>query len=160
MLFRSPSHALPPNPSHLIDPLNSNPTPPQTYQAHQAARAFPPPPPGSQPPPPPGPFFAPGPGAPTATISSAPVLRDLKAEAVAFVPAAIRRKQAAAPVASAMQINAAPTAGGEGEQPREARASLMGALRGVGIGEDETGKKVDKGKEDYQRFQREMQGFL
>lgn len=42
---------------------------------------------------------------------------------------------------------------------------MMGALKGVGIGPVQPGTERQegpkgKGKEDYERFQREMEGFL
>lgn len=102
---------------------------------------------------------------PAATISAPPQLRDLKAEAVAFLPSTVRRrKPPVAPGAATLgAINAAPTSEEVGEV-RE-RASLMGALKGVGIGPVQPGTERQegpkgKGKEDYERFQREMEGFL
>jgi hypothetical protein len=84
------------NPSSIQDPLSS--APHQTFQAHRASQLFPPP--LSQPTPvaiPGGPSL---PSKPTAaaqmaaaTVEGAPELRDLKREATAFVPTAVKRKK-------------------------------------------------------------------
>lgn len=68
------------------------------------------------------------------------------------------------------EIDAARGEEGEGGGETEGRASLLGALRGVGVGveggkkEEGKGKKEggagNLGKEEYERFQREMKGFL
>ncbi|KAI5474994.1 proline-rich family protein [Pseudohyphozyma bogoriensis] len=174
-------HQLPQRPMQYIaaDPLANDLPPKPTYQAYHSGMVQHevPLPPGAAPPPPPPPPgssastsaaaspFLPFPNAiassSSASISAAPQLRDLKAEATAFVPTAMRRKKPAASASSVPKINAAPggaapTAGGE-------RANLMSALSGVGIGAVPPGppeKKKDGGKEDYERFQREMKGFL
>lgn len=77
----------------------------------------------------------------------------------------MRKKKAAAPpptVAQASGLGAIDAAKGGAEGVGGERASLMGALKGVGIGGGGDGKekKVDKGKEDYERFEREMADFL
>lgn len=93
------------NLSSIQDPLSS--VPHQTFQAHRASQIFPPPPP----PPPPSqptpakiatipnhPSLPPKPTSAAqmaaATIEGAPELRDLKKEATAFVPTAVKRKRA------------------------------------------------------------------
>lgn len=186
----------------MHDPLALDGQPQQTYQAYRQGQAtqvgLPQPfplPPGAVPPPPPstgaagapgvaavtgpsvpaGVFVAPrGAGAGT-TISAAPVLRDLKKEATAFVPSNMRRKlkaqQATTAAAGLVSVNAAPRAvaaagAGAGEEVREERASLMGALKGVGIGAGlapaKGGGKAGggAGAEDYARFEEEMKDFL
>lgn len=173
----------PGGPSQIQDPLSD--APQQTYQAMQHARQFGAPavhPPGSAPPPPPPPIATAGPfisaggasaaGA-NATISAAPVLRDLKAEATAFLPTHLRKKRAAAQAAAA----AAPAAVaglGKIDATRGAdtstsnRPSLMGALKDKGIGDSTvnadtappTKKKESRGAADYAQFELDMQEFL
>jgi hypothetical protein len=114
-----------------------------------------------------------------ATISAAPVLRDLRKEATAFVPRGVKRKAAAAPGAAAgVRVNAAPGAGevdADGDELRSKREDgpgLLGVLQGVfgetgtsagtgtGIrqntmgGQHSTGGvgKGGSGDDDYQRF--------
>lgn len=136
--------------THMSDPLNLDGGPNRAYQQQQPGRHFgpvQPQPPPLLPPPPaagPSPFFA-VPGAPpstaiassssalaaptasslsssgSATISAAPQLRDLKKEATAFVPLAMRKKlkaqQATLAKAGLTSINAArgsSSAGGGG----------------------------------------------
>ncbi|GAA5921598.1 hypothetical protein JCM3775_003123 [Rhodotorula graminis] len=117
-----------------------------------------------------------------ATISAAPVLRDLKKEATAFVPAAMRRKMAQhkATLARAglTSVDAARGAGegareregGEGEGAGEKKKSLVEEMRDRGIGVGAPGAaaggqeavkgKTDRGKEDYERFRAEMGDLL
>lgn len=102
---------------------------------------------------------------PSATISAEPQLRDLKKEATIFLPSAMRKRKREVEVMKGIgSINAAPTSGsgdaGDDEGPRE-RASLMGALQGVGIGPVQpTAPSGGQGKEDYERFKKEMGTFL
>lgn len=127
-----------------------------------------------------GVFVAPRGAAAGATISAAPVLRDLKKEATAFVPSNMRKKlkaqQATAAAAGLVSVNAAPKAagaaggeGGDGEARKE-RASLLGALKGVGIGgklpppkggaQGQGAAAAAAGTDDYARFEEEMKDFL
>ncbi|GAA5858568.1 hypothetical protein JCM8547_007363 [Rhodosporidiobolus lusitaniae] len=203
---RNPSSlpARPPPPTaHRLDPLNAdkNASPHRAFQ--QGAPPSNPrdaPPPGaviSAAPSPPGPSpFLPIPGASSAattsggggaggaTISAAPQLRDLKKEATAFVPSAMRRKMAQqkqqlAKVGLAA-VNAAPSSSGgggageggeEGGQGGERKKSLMEQMRERGIGGAGAGgalppsvagvqKKTEGGDEDYKRFEDEMKEFL
>ncbi|KAK4047542.1 hypothetical protein OIV83_005329 [Microbotryomycetes sp. JL201] len=204
-------HGLPPRPppGAIQDPLSDEPH--KTFQGHQHERwnqrqqqqdpSMAAPPSSAPPPPPPpppsslssvstGPFAPVGASAPGATISAAPVLRDLKAEATAFVPTHLKKKKASAAAAAATTTTAATSGasnyglskidatGGLSNQESErdsasvgSRPSLMGALKQAGIGgqgDDNNGsrtellgaKKRDKGKEDYERFEREMAEFL
>lgn len=123
-------------------------------------------------------------GSSAATISAAPQLRDLKKEATAFVPAAMRRKMAQqkATLAKAglTSVDAARGAGGAGgageteggekkkslvEEMRERGigvAGVVGGGAGAGVAQQnrEGGAKTDQGKEDYERFRAEMGEFL
>ena len=104
----------------------------------------------------------------SATITAAPQLRDLKAEATAFVPAALKRKrpgqQASAVKAAGIgSINAAPADDGEASSaPVEARSSLLGALKGAGVASEDGEQAYKKsktgapGQQDYERF---LEGF-
>jgi hypothetical protein len=112
-----------------------------------------------------------------ATISAAPVLRDLRKEATAFVPRGVKRKAAAAPGAAAgVRVNAAPGAGevdADGDELRSKREDgpgLLGVLQGVfgegtgagtgtGIRQNTKGGQLSagvgkggSGDDDYQRF--------
>lgn len=70
-----------------------------------------------------------------------------------------KKKPTPASAASAIGvINAAPNADG-GSGGGEERASLKDALKGVGIGKVEM-KRRDKGREDYELFEKSMSGFL
>ncbi|KAM0755066.1 hypothetical protein T439DRAFT_322123 [Meredithblackwellia eburnea MCA 4105] len=168
-------HALPPRPpTTLIDPLQEQPV--QPFQARHVGPSLPPQTSVSQPPvsasqtsagpvQSAGPFLSVGTGSHSgATISSAPVLRDLKKEATAFVPSNIRRKQAAAAASKVPMVNAAPGTGNSGSSSTlSEKKDLMGMMREKGIaGTDASTKEVkrDGGKEDYERFQREMADFL
>ncbi|GAA5858541.1 hypothetical protein JCM1840_001249 [Sporobolomyces johnsonii] len=191
-----PARPAPPS-QHMSDPLALDGAGPQ--KAFQQGRgpigpAFPPPPPASSPATvsaAPSPFLPLGgpstASASAATISAAPVLRDLKKEATAFLPSAMRKKQAQKAAQHAKvglgRIDAARGAsdagGDEGE--RERKPSLMEAMKGRGIGVGapaamgmppgqvlpppssaarEGGKKNDQGMEDYRKFEEEMKDFL
>ena len=98
---------------------------------------------------------------PGATIAAAPQLRDLKAEAVAFVPTIIKRRKAA-PIIGAgtlSVINAAPTQTSEEGEGKIERVSLLSALKSDGV-VGETVVKRTKGKEDYERFLNDMGDLL
>ncbi|GAA5966298.1 hypothetical protein JCM21900_000989 [Sporobolomyces salmonicolor] len=191
-----PARPAPPS-QHMSDPLALDGAGPQ--KAFQQGRgpigpSFPPPPPASfsaNISAAPSPFLPLGgpsaSSASTATISAAPVLRDLKKEATAFLPSAMRKKQAQKAAQHAKvglgRIDAArgaSDAGGE-EGERERKPSLMEAMKGRGIGVGgpaapgmpqgqvlpppssaarEGGKKNDQGIEDYKRFEEEMKDFL
>ncbi|GAA5870432.1 hypothetical protein JCM3774_002726 [Rhodotorula dairenensis] len=213
---RFPARPPPPPGTHLIDPLNAYGDPPRVGGAQMGpGQGFGPvPPPGGvQPPPPPqagpsgpSPFFAvPGaqpavvaaaPAASTssaghagATISAAPQLRDLKKEATAFVPLAMRKKmkqqQATLAKAGLSSINAArganaggsnggdvdgPAAegggGGAGAPPRkrtlmdEMRDRGIGSASGVNAGAASTAGRDDVEVDDYERFRAEMADLL
>jgi hypothetical protein len=111
----------------------------------------------------------------SATVSAAPQLRDLKKEATAFVPTALKRKKGTGPGAHA--INAAPPSrpleGGQGEHgengeeqedvPQPERTSLLGTLRGAGVlggGNEEEEREMKRVKKhvdgDYERFLKEV----
>ncbi|GAA5924102.1 hypothetical protein JCM10213_004493 [Rhodosporidiobolus nylandii] len=180
--------ARPPPPSgHMSDPLQADGSGPQ--RAFQQGRPVPAGPvfPAEavaaaatvSAPPAPSPFL-PIPGAVSAaagaaTISAAPQLRDLKAEATAFVPAAMRKKMAKEKAQLAKvglsAVNAAPSsagAAGSGEEAgTEKKQSLLESMRERGIGAlppgmvrppPQPGKKA--GDEDYKRFEEEMKDFL
>lgn len=163
---------LPPRPQTTTqDPLSDSVAKP-TFQAFQANRSNPLPPSSLPPPPPTSESSASGipslhSRAPAnAIISAAPQLRDLKAEATAFLPSHMRKKRpnpsagTGGAAAKLGRIDAAPRK--EGEEKGEGRASLMGALIGVGIGPvmPSAAEKGGQGKEDYERFKREMGEFL
>lgn len=102
-----------------------------------------------------------------ATITSAPNLRNLKAEAVAFVPTAVKRKKAVVALtagAALGRIDAAPSREivGESGEERVERANLLGSLKAVGVtgGASTPGSKGGQGKEDYERFLKDMKGVL
>jgi len=92
------------NPSSKQDPLSS--VPHQTFQAHRASQLFPSPPADSPKALPTHPSLPPKPTAASqmvaATIEAAPELRDLKREATAFVPAAVKRRKLVAASGSAV----------------------------------------------------------
>jgi hypothetical protein len=104
----------------------------------------------------------------TAEISAAPVMRDLRKEAVAFVPRGVKRKQAKVESAGVELINAAPGQGvvdEDGDEVRKKRmeeggGGLMGKLKGVlgssGMGKEKEEKVMGKGgsagDDDYQDF--------
>lgn len=108
-----------------------------------------------------------------ATIVAEPELRDLKKEATAFVPAAMRKKKAAAAAGVALsgsgvgKLNAAPDADGEAVDVL-ARPNLMNVLVAAGVGESPApkagGANKAKGKgpakDDYAQFVEEMGDIL
>ncbi|GAA5892935.1 hypothetical protein JCM8208_004129 [Rhodotorula glutinis] len=188
----------PPAAAHMSDPLGApGAAPHRAFQQGRAPSSIGPvqpdasspslgAPPPAAPPAAPSPFLSlPGAGsgaaassgaAAGATISAAPVLRDLKKEATAFVPAAMRRKMAQhkATLARAglTSVDAARGAGageggGEGEGAGEKKKSLVEEMRerGIGVGAGAGGaeaarRKPDQGKEDYERFRAEMGDLL
>lgn len=99
--YNLPLSPLPPpiprqqNPSSVQDPLSS--LPHQTFQAHRASQLFPPPSQPSSASIPSHPSLPPKPTTAAqmaaATIEGAPELRDLKKEATAFIPTAVKRKK-------------------------------------------------------------------
>lgn len=107
----------------------------------------------------------------SATISAEPELRDLKKEAIAFVPPSLKRKKASA-LAATSRVNAAPSVSRDGSESREspaaARPDLVSALRdqfgapppppppGTGSSEGPAAKN----KDDYQNFLEEMGDIL
>ena len=133
-------------PNMVQDPLSDSPT--QTYQAYQIGKHELPPKPISS-----SAVISSAPSAPSSaeangsslpvkprpdpeagTISAAPVLRDLRKEATAFVPRGVKRKK---PVGG-VTVNAAPGSGDvdeDGDSVRVKRAEqgggLMGKLKGV-----------------------------
>ncbi|GAA5887438.1 hypothetical protein JCM6882_002529 [Rhodosporidiobolus microsporus] len=179
----------PPPTGHMVDPLNADKGPQRAFQQGRQAQAQAGPPPGAvitaaPTPAAPSPFMAiPGAtaassaaaaaGGAGATISAAPQLRDLKKEATAFVPMAMRRKMAQQKAQLAKvglaAVNAAPSAaGGEGEGAGgggERKKTLMEEMRerGIGVGAATAGRAEEKkkqGDEDYRRFEEEMSEFL
>lgn len=148
--YRPPApHNRPPN---IQDPLSDAPT--QTYQGYRMAKHELPPKPGilSETGPKPS---SPAPPVGNATISAEPQLRDLRKEAVAFVPRGVKRKKVST---GGVAINAAPGAGEideDGDEVRPKRmdgGGLIGKLNGV-LGEFEREeKKTGAGDDDYQKF--------
>ena len=125
----------------------------------------------------PAPPSAPGPppARPPTVISAAPVMRDLKKEATAFVPTALRKKQAAQRAMAAkgglpVAVNAAPGAGAavaatsspgggseaqDGAEELEARVGLMDTLK------PHFGTKVGpESNDDYRNFLGELDDLL
>lgn len=184
--------ARPPPPGlHMQDPLSEG-GPNRAFQQGRAigpvqpAQSASPPPGQAAPAPPPGPspFFNLAPAGSSsgaaaassgATISAAPQLRDLRKEATAFVPSAMRKKlaqqKARLDKAGLTSIDAARGAGGndgqeaEGDgEPVERKKTLMEEMRerGIGVGAQAktAGSKADTGMDDYARFQQEMKDFL
>lgn len=99
------------------------------------------------------------------TISSEPKLRDLKAEAIAFVPTHVKRKKVAKMVGagSIATVNAAKAVEGEREEgEKEEKVSLMDSLRAAGVGKasGSGAGRGGEGKEDYNRFLKEMGDIL
>jgi len=148
---------------------------PQHYRMPHPVSFVPPPPSsmvsGTSPAPAPGP----PPARPPTVITSAPVLRDLKKEATAFVPTALRKKQAAQKAKAAKgglpsAVNAAPKAEydsvsqtprspgeleGEEDERLEEKVDLMSSLK------PHFGKKVSaNGSEDYKKFLKEVDDLL
>jgi hypothetical protein len=96
----------------------------------------------------------------SATISAEPELRDLKKEATAFVPAALRKKKAAP---GGSKINAAPSVGIDGDdegndEPALVRPDLLGALKE----HFPTPKKPEppKKKDEYAKFLEDVSDLL
>ncbi|ORY33948.1 WW domain binding protein 11-domain-containing protein [Naematelia encephala] len=167
--FRPPSHRPPRPPPNVQDPLSDAPT--QTYQGYRAAKhdlpvrpsagsstATAESPASSSLPAKPAPSAA---SLASATISAAPVLRDLRKEATAFVPRGVKRK-AARPTPGGVSVNAAPGRGevdedGDERLPgKENGGGLLGKLQGV-IGDLRDSGREKEGKagaadDDYQRF--------
>jgi hypothetical protein len=158
-------------PPTIQDPLSDAPT--QTYQGHRLAKhdlpARPPTDPANGSNTNANAIASLPVGPATGEISAAPVMRDLRKEAVAFVPRGVKRKKAgqSGVVGS---INAAPGGGEIDEDGDEVRKSgvevgggLMGKLKGVlatsGVGAA-AGKgdvvksrtAVGGGDDDYQEF--------
>lgn len=149
--------------SSMQDPLAS--VPHSTYQAHQANRPSLPPHPSL----PEKPVAA---IAAAATISAEPQLRDLKKEATAFVPTALKRKRPAAPGAASAKINAAPALTDEQDatEPTLVRPDLLTALRdqfgAPPVAKADISKNVPpsssppKKGDDYNKFLEEMDDIL
>ncbi|WVW83969.1 hypothetical protein I302_105992 [Kwoniella bestiolae CBS 10118] len=148
-------------PPMVQDPLSDAPT--QTYQGHRIAQHALParPPSGTNPSTTPAPSGETVPAAPTAPagtgeISAAPVLRDLRKEATAFVPRGVKKRKTAP---GGGIINAAPGAGEideEGDERKRAvvvNSGLMGKLKGV-LGDQPRPQASGSGGEDdeYKRF--------
>ncbi|KAG5716469.1 Protein saf1 [Termitomyces sp. T112] len=103
----------------------------------------------------------------SATVSAEPQLRDLKKEATAFVPTALKRRKPGVS-ASSSRVNAAP--GMEGDSNQEpvgpARPDLLSTLQSkFGLAPPpapsvSTVKKVEKKKDDYDKFMEEMSDIL
>ncbi|GLB35772.1 putative WW domain binding protein 11 [Lyophyllum shimeji] len=184
-----PSQSLPPPPpgffprgsqsaSSMQDPLSS--IPHKTFQAHHNDRPLAPPHPSL--PPKPAQAVVPLPStlpakptvgqpvtahaAAAATISAEPQLRDLKKEATAFVPTALKRKKPGAS-ASSSKVNAAP--GVEEDDNQEpvgpARPDLLSALKdqfgpAPSATPSNAQKKGEKRKDDYEKFMEEMGDIL
>ena len=111
---------------------------------------------------------SPPPPSASAVISAEPELRDLKKEATAFVPAALKRKKA-----GGSKVNAAPTVGpaddsGEIESAPAARPDLLSTLQDkLGAPPAKRPKVEAKGTEaqgkpqdDYDKFLSEMSDIL
>lgn len=99
---------------------------------------------------------------PGATIGAAPQLRDLKAEAVAFVPTIIKRRKAPVVIGAGTlsAINAAPEQAREEGEDKVERVSLLSALKSNGIVGETALPSRNKGKEDYDRFLSDMGDLL
>ena len=173
-----PKHHVPVRPPPSIqDPLSDAPT--QTFQGHRMQHALPARPPPTGPssttatvaaaatttaPPKPSTEASSKPADySTGAISAAPVMRDLRKEATAFVPRGVKRKQAAAP--GGVSVNAAPGAGevdedgDERKSKRQDEGGLMGRLKGMfgdmptaGSGSAPGAKKGGEGDDEYQKF--------
>ena len=147
--------------SSMQDPLAS--VPHSTYQAHQANRLSLPPHPSL----PEKPVAA---IAAAATVSAEPQLRDLKKEATAFVPTALKRKRPTAPGASSAKINAAPALTDEQHaiEPTLVRPDLLSTLRdqfgAPPVAKADASKNVPlsppKKHDDYNKFLEEMDDIL
>ena len=145
----------------MQDPLAS--VPHSTYQAHKANRPSLPPHPSL----PEKPVAA---IAAAATVSAEPQLRDLKKEATAFVPTALKRKRPTAPGASSAKINAAPALTDEQHaiEPTLVRPDLLSTLRdqfgAPPVAKADASKNVPlsppKKHDDYNKFLEEMDDIL
>ncbi|KAG6842420.1 hypothetical protein C0991_007550 [Blastosporella zonata] len=159
--------------SAMQDPLSS--IPHQTFQAHHGRPTVP-----AHPSLPHNPTRAPHTTLPSkpsadktaelvaATVFAQPQLRDFRKEATAFVPAALKRKKPGAS-ASSSRVNAAP--GMEEDDNQEpagpARPDLLSTLKShFGptppslLPTGPTTKKIEKKKDDYEKFMEEMGGIL
>ncbi|PWN35777.1 uncharacterized protein FA14DRAFT_160787 [Meira miltonrushii] len=105
----------------------------------------------------------PPPGKPTTVISAEPVLRDLKKESTAFVPTAIRKKQAAEKAKAAKgglpgSVNAAPGAIRD-RGTEEERSELITSLQSQ-IEQRAGSNNKEDGQDDYQKFLGNVQDLL
>ncbi|KAF8323773.1 hypothetical protein DL93DRAFT_2151081 [Clavulina sp. PMI_390] len=151
----------------LQDPLSD--APQLSYQGHRAMRqgvpttgnpsTLPPPPAGLPPRPsvPGAPVPQPAPlGTANGVVSAGAQLRDLKREATAFVPAAVKRRKTTATQQIQARMNAAPgNDDGEDEDgpamgPQ--RPDLMATLRSAGVGVERGTPGSAKAKDDYEDF--------
>ncbi|KAG6897954.1 hypothetical protein C0992_008344 [Termitomyces sp. T32_za158] len=103
----------------------------------------------------------------SASVSAEPQLRDLKKEATAFVPTALKRKKPGAS-ASSSRINAAPSVEDGNQEPTgPARPDLLGTLQ-TKFGSApsplapsvSTAKKAEKKRDGYDKFMEEMGDIL
>ena len=150
----------------MQDPLSSVPHESfQDYRARRLAHASLPP----------NPTLATNPDASAstaaATVSAGPQLRDLKKEATAFIPTALRKKGAGTASRPAPKVNAAPSIGPDtsSSEPMVGleRPDLLGTLKhqfgsssGTSGGTKVDSKAGSKPKDDYQKFVEEMGDLL
>ncbi|KAJ4477947.1 WW domain binding protein 11-domain-containing protein [Lentinula lateritia] len=164
--------------SAMQDPLSS--IPHQTYQAHRAnhlaGHPSLPAKPGSVVPPRASTQISSTALTAAATISAEPQLRDLKKEATAFVPSALKRKRGGASSASTSRVNAAPGVGNDDDNTDSsnalapARPDLLSTLRNQfgsalpAANSEEPRKKLKvepvKKNDDYERFVEEIGDIL
>ena len=106
-----------------------------------------------------------------ATVSAGPQLRDLKKEATAFIPTALRKKRAGTVSGPAPKVNAAPSIGPDtgNSEPMAGleRPDLLGMLKhqfgpssGTSGSTKADSKAGSKPKDDYQKFVEEMGDLL
>ncbi|KAG6873831.1 hypothetical protein C0995_010443 [Termitomyces sp. Mi166 len=103
----------------------------------------------------------------SATVSAEPQLRDLKKEATAFIPAALKRKKPGAS-ASSFRVDAAPDMENDTQEPAgPARPDLLSTLQSkfgpappLPVPSVSTTKKAEKKKDDYDKFMEEMGDIL
>ncbi|KAF4611485.1 hypothetical protein D9613_004132 [Agrocybe pediades] len=179
-----PPNAFPPPPPKFLprqqstaamqDPLSS--VPHQTFQAHRASQLAPPHPSLAPNPKqatsglPPNPSLPPKPTAAAemaaATVYSAPQLRDLKKEATAFVPTAVKRKKAPG-TASSSTINAAPALASAEDSMDETeaapvRSDLLSSLKNQfgPVPPKPVAAPTKSTKSDYDKFVEEMGDIL
>ena len=161
-----PGRQWPRQPRVLQDPLSS--TPHSTYQGHRAMRqnmAMAAPASSSMP-------VVSASRPPTqavGVISAEPELRDLKREATAFVPTAVKRRKVTATQQIKTRMNAAPNAPHEDNDDDEGpvqgpqRPDLVATLRNAGVGaqlpENGSPQKA-KIKDDYDDFLAEVGDIL